>query len=263
MSCSTQSIAERPELGRGSARRRQAVGLSVKICSASAPISWARSTAFTIPPPSGRWAPSRRPSGSMAAIVRCGACPTPRCRRGLHGQDDRVVHPRRTAHDHPGAAEARLVIYRRRRPVSPTGRRISASARCRRALALGVLAADDRLDEPVVAVLALVQDRDPLGLGVHEHEELVAELLHLGERVLLEHRLDREALGLDDPALAAGVRGAVGETAQERASPPPVGSGRAASTCGRPPGARPCRRRCRWPPGSSRRPRDCAGPGRR
>ena len=51
-------------------RRRQAVGLSPKIWSASAPISWARSTALTIPPPRVRWAPSRRPSGSIRGIVR-------------------------------------------------------------------------------------------------------------------------------------------------------------------------------------------------
>ena len=51
-------------------RRRQAVGLSAKIWSASAPISCARSTALTMPAPRGRWAPRRRPSGSIRGIVR-------------------------------------------------------------------------------------------------------------------------------------------------------------------------------------------------
>jgi hypothetical protein len=53
----------------GAARRFQAVGLSPKIWSAVAPISAARSAALTIPLPSGRWAPRRRPSGSIRAIV--------------------------------------------------------------------------------------------------------------------------------------------------------------------------------------------------
>jgi hypothetical protein len=35
-----------------------------------------------------------------------------------------------------------------------------------------------------------MQDRHALGLGIHEYEELVAELLHGADRVLLEHRLD-------------------------------------------------------------------------
>ena len=52
------------------ARRRHAVGLSTKTWIALAPISWARSTALTMPLPSGRWAPRRRPSGSIRGIVR-------------------------------------------------------------------------------------------------------------------------------------------------------------------------------------------------
>ena len=61
----------------GAARRRHAVGLSAKTWSASAPISCARSTALTMPRPSGRWAPRRRPSGSIRGMVRrgCGATP--------------------------------------------------------------------------------------------------------------------------------------------------------------------------------------------
>ena len=80
---------------------------------------------------------------------------------------------------------------------------------------LRVLAADDRLDHAIVAVVALVDDRDLLGLGAHEDEEAVAELLHPADRVLLEHRLDREALGLDDPALARRARRPVGDPAEE------------------------------------------------
>src|SRR5437867_3061903 len=37
--------------------------------------------------------------------------------------------------------------------------------------ALRVTAGDDRLDEAVIAVAPSVQDRDPLVLRVHEHEE--------------------------------------------------------------------------------------------
>src|SRR5262245_8021930 len=79
-------------------------------------------------------------------------------------------------------------------------RRSDASARAGAAdrTALRVAPADDRLDEPVVALATPVQDRHALVLGVHEHEERVAELLHPRHRVLLEHRLDRETLDLDD-----------------------------------------------------------------
>ena len=62
---------------------------------------------------------------------------------------------------------------------------------------LGVKAADLRLDQAVVAVAPSVEHGQPLVLGVHEDEEAVAQLFHLGHRVLLEHRLDGEALDLD------------------------------------------------------------------
>ena len=63
MSSSVEALAEGAAArSGGSARRRQAVGLSAKIWIALAPISCARSTALTIPAPSGRWAPRRRPS---------------------------------------------------------------------------------------------------------------------------------------------------------------------------------------------------------
>ena len=67
------------------ARRCQAVGLSPKIWSAVAPISWARSTALTIPPPRGRWAPSRRPSGSIVAIL-ADRPPAPTTRRSCRAR---------------------------------------------------------------------------------------------------------------------------------------------------------------------------------
>jgi hypothetical protein len=79
-----------------------------------------------------------------------------------------------------------------------------------------VLAADDRLDEAVVAVSAPVEHADPFGLGVDEEEERVAELVHARQGVLLEHRLDREALDLDDLALPIALGGAVGDAAQDR-----------------------------------------------
>ena len=74
---------------------------------------------------------------------------------------------------------------------------------------------DDRLDQAVIAVLAPVEHVDPLVLGVYEDEEAVAELLHLGHRVLLEHRLDREALRLDDPSLVRRLRGSVRDPPQD------------------------------------------------
>ena len=43
----------------------------------------------------------------------------------------------------------------------------------------------------------------------------MAELLHRADRVLLEHRLDREALGLDDPHLAARPAVAVGQPPED------------------------------------------------
>ena len=85
------------------------------------------------------------------------------------------------------------------------------------ALRLGrVVAAHDRLDQPEVAVPAPVQHGDPLVLGIHEHVEVVAEVLHRRDGVLLEHRLDGEALGLHDLALVAGLGGPVGDLAEDR-----------------------------------------------
>src|SRR6185436_1824227 len=87
--------------------------------------------------------------------------------------------------------------------------------------ALRVAAGDDRLDQPVVALAAPVQDRHPLVLRVHEHAEGVAGLLHPRDCVLLAHRLDCEALHLDDPPGAilprALIRAALGIRCAARA----------------------------------------------
>jgi hypothetical protein len=80
---------------------------------------------------------------------------------------------------------------------------------------LGVVAADDWFDEAVVVVVAAVEDGDSLGFGVDEDEELVAELVHRGDGVLLEHRLDVEALDLDHARVASGASEAVGGAAED------------------------------------------------
>src|SRR6476646_6486622 len=287
--------------GEGSARRCQAVGLSQKTWRAVAPISAARAAAFTIPSPIGRWAPSRRPSGSMAAILAGGHLlgspddgpatrPGLAARRGAvaapesRGEGRPVVLPRRPPHLDPRQAEQarpasagdpRPLLSRRplvrgeggqhaagaappgRRRAPPVSRRrglddarsrhlspdatdgarssafrrLIRSGRLSRgrsrsvvavraargaAAALRVLATDDRLDQPEVPVVAAVEDRDPLALGVDIDVEPVAEVLHPGDRVLLEHRLDGEALRLHDPPLAGRLRGPVREVAEDR-----------------------------------------------
>src|SRR5207342_926708 len=92
---------------------------------------------------------------------------------------------------------------------------VAVRAACGVAATLRVLATDDRLDQPEVPVVAAVEDRDPLTLGVDEDEEPVAEVLHPGNGVLLEHRLDREALRLHDPTLAGRLGGPVREVAED------------------------------------------------
>lgn len=54
----------------GSGRRRQAVGLSEKICSAVAPIVRARRPAFRRPPVTPRWIPTRGASGGQLNLRR-------------------------------------------------------------------------------------------------------------------------------------------------------------------------------------------------
>jgi hypothetical protein len=73
-----------------------------------------------------------------------------------------------------------------------------------------------RLDQPVVAIASPVEDRDVLVLGIDEHEEGVPELLHAGHSILLEHRLDGEALDLDHRGPDRGRVGrAIGDRTQE------------------------------------------------
>ena len=69
MPCSASRSRNAGELDRQTRRRCHEVGLSVKTWSADAPISAARSAAFTMPCPSGRCAPSRRPFGSIGRRV--------------------------------------------------------------------------------------------------------------------------------------------------------------------------------------------------
>src|SRR3954469_14558592 len=83
------------------------------------------------------------------------------------------------------------------------------------ATALRVFAPNRWLDEAIIAVIPSIQDRHPFGLCVDEHEELVAEVVHRADRILLEHRLDREALGLHDPDLAPGATVTVGESPED------------------------------------------------
>src|SRR4051794_33004932 len=138
---------------------------------AVAPISWARSTALTMPWPSGRWAPRRRPSGSIGECYDAS-------------------------------------------PMGPM-RQKSASVLGAGLGPFRVFAGDDRLDDPVVAIVTAIEDGHPLVLGVHEDEELMAELFHLRDCVFLEHRLDRETLDLHDALLAARRRGAISEPAED------------------------------------------------
>ena len=57
----------------GSARRPPGCRVVAEHLSAVAPISWARSTAFTMPVANGRWAPRRRPSEASGASYDAGA----------------------------------------------------------------------------------------------------------------------------------------------------------------------------------------------
>src|SRR5438067_4620045 len=81
--------------------------------------------------------------------------------------------------------------------------------------ALGIAAAHDRFDQTEIAVASPIEHRQMLVLGVDEEEEFVAELLHLGECIFLEHRLDREALDLHDAAFPPGLGRPVREAPQE------------------------------------------------
>ena len=67
----------------GSGRRRQAVGLSEKICSAVAPIVRARRPAFSSPVLTPRWIPTRGASGGQLSRRRG-------CRATVRGMDSRA-----------------------------------------------------------------------------------------------------------------------------------------------------------------------------
>ena len=104
--------------------------------------------------------------------------------------------------------------YRRRTPSSPRARAVfcprpgtwlsPGRSRSQRPFAVYGPLITGSISPKRPSLRFSTDDGDPLGLGVHEHVEVVAEFLH--DRVLLEHRLDREALGLDDLALRRGVR---------------------------------------------------------
>src|ERR1035437_2091472 len=175
ISSSTSRCRNACASGGVSARRCQAVGLSLKICSVDAPISAARSTTRTRPRLRGRGAPARRPPGSRTRGVRAPGVAVARS----------------------SSPSARSTVMRLL-PLPPMGPLLVASADLPAVSARRVLATDHRLDEPVIAALALVKHAQLLGLCVHEDEEEVAKLLHPLDGVLLEHRLDREALRLDD-----------------------------------------------------------------
>jgi predicted amidophosphoribosyltransferase len=64
-----------------------------------------------------------------------------------------------------------------------------------------------RLDHPVVSRRAPIEDVDRIGLCVEEDEELMTQLLHAGDGILVEHRLHVEALDLDDRRPAPGLVG--------------------------------------------------------
>ncbi len=196
-----------------SARRRHAVGLSAKSWRLSAPIARARSAARTIPCPRGRCAPSRRPPGSpgrgSAARGSAGSGVAERALALAAGRAGAAAGAERRADicrivQEPGP---RGGTARRFAPRRAPARQATLSGRG--PPALRVVAGDHRLDQPEVAVPAPIEHVDALVLRVHEDEEGVAERLHLGDRVLLEHRLEREPLRLDHPALAASVGGPV------------------------------------------------------
>src|SRR5690348_16527436 len=68
--------------------------------------------------------------------------------------------------------------------IPGSAKEASARAGAADGSALRVAAAEHRLDETEVALAPPVQDRDPLVLGVDEHEERVPELLHPRDGVL-------------------------------------------------------------------------------
>ena len=87
----------------GSGRRRHAAGLSVNTWIADAPISAARSAALTMPSPSGRWAPIRRPFASIGRRVSGGRARGSRPRLAAHGRGDLLAGLRALVDQTPAA----------------------------------------------------------------------------------------------------------------------------------------------------------------
>ena len=137
-----EPLPERRQLARGRGRRRHEVGLSLKTWSADAPISAARSAALTMPCPSGRCAPSRRPFGSIGRRVAERVVPerSARCRRVVPEragaavrQAGRPLGPRLAGMDADLLTGLRaLVDQHRLRIVGPAGRRPGRSRDPRR-----------------------------------------------------------------------------------------------------------------------------------
>ena len=176
---------------------------------------------LTMPRPNGRWAPRRRPSEASAAWCDAGPCPR-LVVRGRAGLPTTHLRPLRTSRDRGPWCNTR-----RRRPV----------------------------DHAQVAVVALVQDGDPFGLGVTNTKKRYPAPPS-ARRVLPEHWPDRKALHLDDPGPARRPFRAV--SAGAGLFPARVGPEGAASPGGRPPAARPVDHAAERP-GSSTRRRAAAG----
>ena len=169
MSRSTSRCPEGSASGGGSARRRQAVGLSLKIWRADAPISTARSATRTRPRPIGRW----RPPVALRAAGRAGSI------AGRHRRLRCFARSMSSGYQPSGGVGGGSRQPGGRFDAACTRRRSPArSTRSRRCGAC--------------------TGRILLRFGVHEDEEVVPQLLHPLQGVLLEHGLDRETLRLDD-----------------------------------------------------------------
>src|SRR6476620_7323530 len=69
----------------------------------------------------------------------------------------------------------------------------------RTGLALPLFLGLARHDQPIVSILAAVQHINLAALSIAEDKEIVAEQLHLLDRLIAEHWLDLEFLGAHDP----------------------------------------------------------------
>ena len=117
-----EAVAEGRQLAGRRSRRRHDVGLSLNTWSAEAPIAAARSAARTMPGPRGRWAPSRRPFGSIHpktsrdGPARPPAARAPGARPMTRGDGLRDLRPRSAPSSTSGASDPRPP----RRPTAPT-----------------------------------------------------------------------------------------------------------------------------------------------